>query len=115
VDISICRRAETDWKEGSKVLFVDGKGQGIVSIIASNKPNEFMSFKHMGTVKNGVEDFDSPQTKEWAGAMENYTLKPMEGKTELTVEMDITEQYEDYFMKTWPTALEKIKQLAEQH
>jgi hypothetical protein len=26
--------AETDWKEGSKVLFLDGKGSGMVSRIA---------------------------------------------------------------------------------
>ena len=68
-------KVETDWKEGSKVLFLDGKGQGMISIIAKKKPNEFMSFKHIGTVNNGVEDLDSPQTKEWAGALENYTLK----------------------------------------
>src|SRR5215208_4034170 len=66
-------RAETDWKEGSKVLFLDGRGHGMVSTVAANKPNEFMSFKHMGTVKDGVEDLDSEQTREWAGALENYT------------------------------------------
>src|SRR5215208_7405181 len=89
-------RAETDWREGSKVLFLDGKGQGMVSTIAVKKPNEFMSFRHLGTVNNGVEDMDSEQTKEWAGALENYTLKNINGKTELTVDMDITEQYKDY-------------------
>jgi len=107
-------KAETDWNEGSRVLFHDGKGQGMVSIIAKKTPNEFMSFKHIGTVNNGVEDFDSPQTKEWAGAIENYTLKNTDGKTELKVDMDIAEEYKDYFMKTWPLALEKIKELAEQ-
>ena len=106
-------KAETDWKEGSKVLFHDGKGQGMVSVISKKKPNEFMSFKHIGTANNGVEDFDSAQSQEWAGAMENYTLKAINGKTELTVEMDIAEEYQDYFMKTWPLALEKIKELAE--
>jgi uncharacterized protein YndB with AHSA1/START domain len=36
--------AETDWKQGSKVLFLDGKGEGMVSKIAESRPNEFMSF-----------------------------------------------------------------------
>jgi hypothetical protein len=102
-----------DWKEGSKVLFLDGKGQGMVSKIEKNRPNEFMSIKHLGTVKNGVEDMDSEQTKQWAGAKENYTLKEAGGITTLAVEMDITDEYKGYFMNTWPKALEQIKTLSE--
>ena len=45
--------------------------------------------------------------------MENYTLKNVNGKTELNVDMDIAEQYKDYFITTWPKALEKVKELAE--
>ena len=108
-------RAETDWEERSKVLFLDGKGQGMVSTIAEKRPNEFMSFKHLGTVKDGVEDFETRQTKEWSGALENYVLKTVNGKTELVVDMDITEEYLDYFMNTWPKALDKVKKLAEKN
>ena len=108
-------RAETNWEEGSKVLFLDGKGQGMVSTIAKKIPNEFMSFKHLGTVKDGVEDFESEQTKEWSGALENYLLKTVNGKTELVVDMDIAEEYKDYFMNTWPKALDKVKELAEKN
>jgi len=106
-------RAETDWKKGSKVLFHDGKGDGMVSTIMENIPNEFMSIKHLGEVKNGIEDTASEKVKQWAGAMENYTLKEVNGKTELNVDMDIAEEYKDYFLTTWPKALEKIKELAE--
>jgi len=106
--------AVTDnWKEGSKVLFMDPKGNGMVSTVAANKPNEFMSFKHLGEVKNGVEDTSSDKIKGWAGAMENYTLKGTNGKTELLVEMDITEDFKDYFVKTWPKALDLLKESAE--
>ena len=106
-------RAETDWKKGSKVLFHDGKGDGMVSTIIENIPNEFMSIKHLGEVKNGIEDTASEKVKQWAGAMENYTLTEVDGKTELNVDMDIAEEYKDYFLTTWPKALEKIKELAE--
>ena len=106
-------KAETDWKKGSKVLFLDGKGEGMVSTIAENIPNEFMSIKHLGVVHNGIEDTESDKIKEWAGAMENYTLKSIDGKTNLIVEMDINDEYKDYFMKTWPKALEKLKEIAE--
>src|SRR5688500_12139966 len=67
--------AVTDWNEGSKVLFLDGKGSGMVSKIESKKQNEFMSFKHLGEVKDGVEDTTSEKVSGWAGALENYTLK----------------------------------------
>jgi hypothetical protein len=106
--------AETDnWKEGTKVLFLSQGGDGMVSMVAVNKPNEYMSFKHLGMVKNGVEDTSSDEVKAWAGAMENYTLKEENGKTTLTVEMDTTDDFKDYFMNTWPKAMEKIKELAE--
>ena len=112
-------RVETDWKKGSKALFLDGKGSGMVSTIADNKPNEFMSIKHLGTVIDGVEDLDSDATKEWSGALENYTLKTVNGKTELTIDMEgmegMDQQMKEYFEKTWPVALDKLKELAEKN
>ena len=109
-------RAETDWEKGSRVLFTDGKGSGMVSTIVENKPNEFMSIKHLGTIKNGVEDLDSEENKQWAGALENYTLLESGGKTVLHVELsglDIPKEFEDYFLQTWPKALDKLKALSE--
>lgn len=110
--------AQTDnWKVGSKVLFLgpDGSGGsgGMVSKVAANRPNEFMSFEHLGEVKNGVEDTTSDKVKVWAGAMENYTLSETGGKTMVAVELDIDAEYKDYFVKTWPVALQKLKELAE--
>ncbi|AOM78464.1 SRPBCC family protein [Pedobacter steynii] len=105
---------ETDWKKGSKAIFGDGKGSGMVSEIADNKPNEFLSIRHLGMIKDGVEDLDSEDVKKWSGAMENYTLKNVNGKTEWTVEMDMGEEWADYMNETWPLALQKAKELAEQ-
>ena len=105
--------AETDWKEGSKVLFLDGKGQGMVSRIAENRPNEYMSIEHLGEVKDGVEDTSSDRVKAWAGAHENYTLKKVNGKTELSIDMDITEEFKEMFSQMWPKALDNVKKLSE--
>jgi uncharacterized protein YndB with AHSA1/START domain len=102
-----------NWNEGSKVLFLDGNGNGMVSMVASNRPNEFMSFKHLGIVKDGMEDTSSEEVKTWAGAMENYTLNGENGGTILNIETDITDDFKEYMMKTWPVALEKLKGLAE--
>ena len=105
--------AVTDWQEGSKVLFLDGKDNGMVSKIETLKPNEFMSFKHLGGVKENVEDTTSEKVKSWAGALENYSLKENNGATTLKVDMDIVDEYKDYFLKTFPNGLQKIKELSE--
>lgn len=107
---------ETDWKKGSKALFSDGKGRGMISRIIENTPNEYMSIQHLGMYDNGVEDFDSDAVKQWAGATENYTLKAIDNKTQLHIDMDISGEDKKmigYFEKAWPTALNKVKELAE--
>ncbi len=106
--------AVTDnWKEGSEVKFLDPKDSGMISKVAANRPNEFMSFEHLGEIKDGVEDTNSDKVKEWAGAKENYMLKEKDGVTELAVDMDITDEYKDMFTEMWPKALENVKALAE--
>lgn len=104
---------KTDWKKGSKAIFLDGKGNGMVSEIAENIPAEFLSIRHLGDVINGKEDLESEKVKEWAGAYENYTLTEVNGQTEWSISLDIVEDYEDYMMDTWPQALKKVKELAE--
>lgn len=106
--------AKTDWQEGSKVLFVDDTNRGMVSRIAAKRPGEYMSFEHLGDFDNGVEDLVSMEAKGWAGAHENYYLTTVNGTTELLVELDTADEYKDYFQKTFPLALEKVKALAEQ-
>jgi len=107
--------AETDWKKGSKALFLNSKNEGMVSVIEENRPNEFMSIKHTGLIKDGIEDVDSEESREWIGTFENYTLKTVNGKTELIVDMDIADEYKEYFQTTWPKALHNIKELAEKN
>jgi len=105
--------AVSDWNEGSKILFLDGKGSGMYSTIAKKVPNEFMSFRHIGEVKDGVEQPVDEKAQSWSGGTENYTLKETGGVTKLTIELDMVEEMVDYFNKTFPAALEKVKKLAE--
>ena len=105
--------AKTDWKEGSKVLFLDVQGHGMVSRIAENRPYEYMSIEHLGEIKDGVEDTTSDKIKDWAGAHENYTLKKVNEKTELIVDLDINDEFKEMFAKIWPVALDNVKKLSE--
>lgn len=107
----------TDWQEGSKVLFADGKERGMISLIARNIPYEHMSFKVQGELIDGVEDYTSENAKKIAGAFENYTLTPDGDKTLLTVDLNglnMDQDIMDYFIATWPKALVALKVVAEE-
>lgn len=107
-----------DWSKGSRILFLGpdpntGKMGGMVSRIAENRLHEYISIEHLGMVQDGVEDTNSDAVKAWAGAHENYTFKEKNGKTELLVDMEITEEFKEMFEDIWPKALQKLKELAE--
>ena len=106
--------AKTDWKEGSKVLFLTPDGRGMVSKIKEKIPNEYMLFEHLGVVENGIENLKGKEAKEWAGATEEYVLERVNNKTHLTVKMDVVEAYKSFFLDTWPKAMGKIKELGEE-
>ena len=101
--------AQTDWQEGSKVLFLTPKGEGMFSLIEKKVPFQEMTFKHLGEVKNGVEE-----EKDWGNARESYYLKESDGATEVTVQLDSTEDHQKYFSETFPKALDRLKQISEQ-
>lgn len=108
---------EGSWIEGSKILFVgeDEQGQkgGMISKIDKIIPNEFVSILHLGVFKNGEEDLDSPEVKEWAGAHENYIFVNQGKQTLLKVELDSNEEFASYFDGIWPKALSKLKEICE--
>lgn len=105
--------AVSDWKEGSSILFIDDHQNGMYSIINQMVPNELMSFKHIGILKNGKEEPLDEESKKWTGAMENYILIDLKDATQLEVSMDIPEDFEDYFNLKFPQALEIVKKIAE--
>ena len=106
--------AESDWKEGSSIRFLSPEGEGMRSEIAKKVDNRLMSFRHLGTVVGGKDVADSKESEEWKGAMENYHLRANGQGTQLEVELDITDEFEDYFKKTFPRALQRVKDLSEQ-
>ena len=108
---------EGKWTKGSKILFVgtDEKGEkgGMVSEIADNVPDSFVSIRHNGILKAGVEITAGPEVDKWAGGLENYTFDEKNGSTSLTVEVDTAEDFLDYMNQTYPKALLKLKEICE--
>ena len=105
---------ETTWQKGSRALFTDGSGSGMIAEIEENIPNKYLSIKHIGELKDGVEDTTSDRVKEWAGAHEDYTLNQLGDKTEWLVEIDVSQEWEEYMTKAWTQAQEKVKEMAEE-
>ena len=108
---------EVNWEKGSRIYFIgtdeNGKRAGMVSEIAENIPNKFVSIRHYGILDGEQEITEGPEVEKWAGGLENYIFQEHNGVTTVTVETDTTEEFADYFDATWPKALNKLKELAE--
>jgi len=101
------------WEKGASIHFVDPSGNGMVSEIAENIPHAFLSIRHLGEKKDGVIDTQSEKVKSWAPAYENYTFAEKDGMTALTVDTDVTPEWEQYMAEAWPKALAKLKEICE--
>lgn len=103
-------QAISDWKEGSEILFTDGsRKNGMKATIESKKePNE-MIFHHHGELKDGI----LVENDNWKDAKEAYFIKEQNGISILTTTMDTTEEFEQFFSKTFLKGLEIVKEIAE--
>lgn len=108
---------EGSWEKGSKMYFIgigeDGKRGGMLSEIAENIPNKFVSIRHYGMLDGENEITTGELVEKWTGGHENYTFEEKNGSTLLSIEIDIVEEYEDFFNETWPKALEVLKMMVE--
>ncbi len=109
---------EGNWNKGSKMLFVgfDQKGNkgGMVSEIADNITNKYISIRHYGLVQSNMEITTGPEVEKWANGFENYTFQENNGVTEIVVELvGLTEDLTEYMNASWPKALNKLKELSE--
>ena len=110
-------RYEGNWEKGSKIKFLstnkDGSISGMVSRIKENIPNEHISIEHLGFIQNGKEITEGEEAQAFKGALENYTLIKKGDLTELQIDSDSFSDYKEYFLKTWPKALQELKSICE--
>ncbi len=108
---------EGTWSKGNKILFVgvDEKGEkgGMVSKIAENIPNQFVSIQHYGLVKGDKEITEGPDVEKWANGFENYSYAESNGVTTVTVDLDTTEDFVGYMNESYPKALDKLREICE--
>lgn len=100
-------------QKGSKIHFLNPDGHGMYSVINELIPNEFMEFKHLGIIKDFVEQPLSDEPMQWANSIENYSLKSENEHTLLTVHVDMVDEYVDYMNEKFPLALQKLKERIE--
>lgn len=105
---------QSDWKVGGRTLFLDGKGNGMVSTIRTkNEPYDIV-FEHLGEVKDGKEDTTSEKVKSWAGSLEEYHLSENNGTTTLKASVQTGEEWEEMMNNGFTVGLEEVKKLSEQ-
>jgi len=108
---------EGSWGKGDKIYFTgideEGKKGGMVSEIAEHIPHRFVSIRHYGILDDGKEITEGEQVEKWAGGFENYTYEEKDGVTTVTVDLDTTPDFIAYFDKTYPKALNRLKELCE--
>ena len=101
------------WEKGERIQFLAPNGSGMISEIAENRLYESISIRHLSYVKDGLEDSDSQEVRNWAPAYENYTFVPTDQSTVVKVDIDITPEFEEYMLEKWPQALSRLKEVCE--
>jgi uncharacterized protein YndB with AHSA1/START domain len=104
---------EGSWNTGDRIRFLSPNGEGMSSVIAESRPNEFVSIRHLGIIKDGIEDTTSEAATAWAPSFENYAFADANGATEVTVELQMPPDFCALMDETWPKALAKLKSICE--
>lgn len=106
--------AFTDWKAGSKVLFLDQSNNGMAGKIAESIPGKSLVVEYTGVVYDGREDTDSAIAQQYKGGREIYRLSEQEnGATRLDIRSDMDENMFEMMSDKWEKAFERLKALAE--
>ena len=106
-----------NWEKGSKMIFIadmeDGSQAGMISHIKDHVPKQLISIEHLGMLQNGEEILEGEDVDSFKGSIENYSFSTNGKITTMIVNTDVFMETDSFFNKTWPLALERIKELSE--
>lgn len=97
-------------EKGLTVQFNSAEGYGVTSLVTELTPNEYVLFKHQADTKNVGEKTRDDQ---WANGTESYRLTETSTVTTLEMKFDVPLELEQIMLSSYPKALKKIKELAE--
>lgn len=100
------------FSEGNKIHLLMPSGHGMYSVLDKVDEPRFLALRNVGEIKNFEEKPITDQS--WTNAMETYELQPVGEGTKLIVNVDTVEEYIDSMNKSYPIALDKLKELAEE-
>lgn len=112
-EFSLGARVEGTWRVGSKILFTDISGGGLVGKVVINRPCTKLSVEYLGLMVTGEEDYESEDAKAVRGGHELYSLEEKEGAVLLSVETDMPQESYASMALAWERALLTIRYLAE--
>lgn len=101
------------WEEKEKIQFLAPGGDGMTAHIAENRTYEYVSIRHEGEIRGGVEDTTSEGVKAWAPAFETFTFTDSGAGTKVDVSLETIAEHVEYMTDTYPKALEALRQLCE--
>lgn len=108
---------EGSWDKGAKILFTsiseEGKKGGMVSRIAENIPNKFISIRHLGMLDGDQEITRGEEIEKWINAIESYYFNETNMGTDVKEELDLQDEYKTMFDEMWNKALVSLKGLCE--
>lgn len=100
-----------NFAEGSKIHLLAPGGNGMYSVLEKVNRPQFLAFRHVGELVDYKEQPIVSQS--WANAMETYSLVEDGANTRVDVQVDTDEAYIDTMKQRFPTALQRLKKMAE--
>lgn len=96
---------------GSKIHLFAPNGDGLYSILDQVVPGRLLVFRHLGELKAFKEQ--PADASLWTEALERYEISTQPQGVMLRVQVDTLEPYVEMMQKTFPIALQEVKQMAE--
>ena len=108
---------EGNWEKGSKIVFLggseDGSFGGLIGRVKENSFAKKVTVEYFGIVEKGKEITSGDKVKMINGTIEEYTFEADGTGTNLTVSIDVDASWKGFMLKTWPEALEELKNIIE--